>query len=233
MKSRYKHVFFDLDHTLWDFAKNSWETLAEVWKKFELYRLARIPLEEFRNRYEIQNKRLWIQYHRGQISKQELRETRFQKVMESFDADRFLDPYLLEEYYLDTCPFKTSLIDGSIEVLDYLVEMGYGLHILSNGFEETTIRKLESSEIKKYFENIITSEKLGVTKPQPEFFIKAMSISKTTPKETVMIGDNLSTDILGAQNAGIDQIYYNPKKSSHKESPTYEIIHLGEIQNIL
>ncbi len=233
MRSPYSHVFFDLDHTIWDFERNSWETLEEVWQKFDLYRLARIPLEGFRENYKRENFELWAKYNHGEISKQDIRERRFKKVMENFNAERILDPYLLEEFYLDNCPKKTSLIDGAVEVLEYLESSGYELYVLSNGFEETTHEKMENSGIKGFFKNTITSEGLGVTKPKVEFFEKALDISGSRIKETIMIGDNLNTDIKGAQNTGIDQIYFNPYESEHEENPTHEIRHLLEIKNIL
>ncbi len=233
MTARYNHVFFDLDHTIWDFETNSWETLEEVWQKFDLFKIAKIPLEDFRNRYREENHKLWVRYNKGEIGKKEIRNTRFKTVLEIFDANRFLDHYLLEEYYLDTCPLKTSLVEGSIEVLDYLIDKGYELHVLSNGFEETTERKLNNSGIKGYFKNTLTSEQLGVTKPQESFFTQAMDISGSTRDEVIMVGDNLSTDIMGAKNAGIDQIYFNPYKAEHQEEPTYEIHQLMEIRNIL
>ena len=134
------------------------ETLEDVWSHFQLYKLAGIEFDPFARKYLKVNAALWKKYNQQKISKQELRETRFKTVLEFFEADKFLEPFLLEDFYLNQCPYKPHLIEGSIEILDYLKDKGYELHVLSNGFEETTHLKLENSGIENYFLKTLTSE---------------------------------------------------------------------------
>lgn len=229
----YKHLFFDLDHTIWDFHRNSHEAIEEVFDNFHIQKLGGIDFNSFLKRYREVNGSLWKQYNHGKINKSELRDARFKRVLSSFDLDKSLDSRLLEKLYMDVCPRKPNLVEGALDLLDYLQAKGYDLHILTNGFEETTITKLSSSNILDYFKVTVTSEGLQTTKPNAEFFERAMEKAKSTPEDTLMIGDNLDTDIKGAKNVGIDQVYYNPEENKHKEEVTFEIKRLRELKEIL
>ena len=228
----YKHLFFDLDHTLWDFEKNAQETLTELLAELSDQGMQRISIEEFFPRYREHNDEMWRRYRMGQIDKATLRTTRFQRALEEFGiADRAVAKWM-EFEYLDRSPYKKHLFPEAIETLEYLRQR-YVLHIITNGFEEVQHIKLRESTLGEHFDVIVTSEQAGVRKPHANIFRYALSRTGAEKRESLMIGDNLEADILGAQQAGWDQVYFNPEKTLHSEKPTYEITHLGELREFL
>ena len=228
----YKHIFFDLDRTLWDFDANSYETLLELCEMYSLKDKGIADYDEFIKIYKAHNDSLWDLYRVNKISQEDLRRERFQRVL----ADYKVDDYILSEKmgndYVELCPRKSKLYPFAIEVLQYLKEK-YSLHIITNGFDKTQHIKLDHANLRSYFINIVTSEKLGVKKPDPRIFEYALDIAGSTSKEALYIGDNLSVDILGCQNSGIDGVYFNPQKSSHSEDVRYEISCLSQLKEIL
>ena len=211
MKATVKHIFFDLDHTLWDFETNSTLTLKELFERFDLG--VKIDSEDaFVKRYKEINAHYWSLYRVGQIKKSELRNIRFEKTLEHFG---FSDPDLtntLSEEYVSTCPLKPNLMPGCIEVLDYLYER-YDLHIITNGFEEIQAIKLQKSGIDKYFQHVVTSEKIDRRKPDPVIFNHAGNLTSSSGTENLMIGDHYEADVLGARAVGWHAIHFDPENT--------------------
>jgi putative hydrolase of the HAD superfamily len=228
---KYKHIFFDLDRTLWDFDKNSSLTLIEIIDRFDLANKIG-DREVFCQKYHKHNDFVWDLYRNNQIKKQELRRERFRLLLADFNL---FDSKLIEsidKYYVENSPRKPILIDSADDVLEYL-NSKYCLHIISNGFQEVQELKLSSSKIRHYFKFIFTSDKIGVSKPKRQFFEYAVKSANARKTESLVIGDDMQNDIIGARNFNIDQIWYNPPGEIANIKPTFEIRHLKEIQDIL
>lgn len=228
----YKHLFFDLDHTLWDFETNSRETLQELYEQHNLGSLGVTSFKHFHETYLPINDKFWYMFHNGKVTKEQLRQGRFRATLSRFAIE---DEALIESLahgYLSTSPNKASLLPGAIEVLEYL-DKKYALHIITNGFSEVQHIKINNSGLKPFFKNIIVSDEIGMKKPQPEIFMHALQLSGGEQSNTAMIGDSLFTDIEGARNVGIDTIYFNPKRNWHKAHVTYEIQSLQQLRDIL
>ena len=227
----YKCIFFDLDHTLWDYEGNAREMLFELHAYYNLLDKG-IPFEDFHQHFRVINLQLWDLYDRGLIDNEVIRTQRFRKVLEKFN---FVDDKLsanLSHEYLYGCPKKCNLIPYAKEVLEYL-SRSYSLTVVTNGFEEIQHVKLLSGNITQYFNHVITSQKAGYKKPARQIFDYALAVNNLACNEVVMIGDNLITDIGGAQNACIDTIFYNPGAVSHSSQVHHEIKCLSELQRIL
>lgn len=231
-ESKFKHVFFDLDRTLWDFEINSKETLSDIFLAFKLKEKGVPSLEDFINNYQIHNEALWKLYRKDNIKKEELRSKRFNLTLKAFNIYNEKLAFDIGEQYVRDSPVKTKLFPFTIEVLEYLYK-SYDLHIITNGFQEVQYVKLSNSNILKYFRNIVTSEEVGKKKPSLAIFNYALRIANANINNSVMIGDDLDADIIGAKSLGLDQIYFNPKKYSHNQQVTYEIACLSELMSIL
>ncbi|HEX8548098.1 MAG TPA: YjjG family noncanonical pyrimidine nucleotidase [Cytophagaceae bacterium] len=231
MKSPYKHILFDLDHTLWDFDKNCSETLEELYQQYNLSTNG-FSLEDLIVTYKHINSIMWKDYHHHKISKEEIRSQRFVLTFKFLGVDERRIPAALNDDFMRICPTKSNLIPYAREVLSYLKD-SYQLHILTNGFKESQDLKINSSQIRAYFKEIINSEICGFLKPDKKMFDFAINKIAAEAKDCVMIGDDLVADVLGAKGAGIDHVYYNPLKTKHSESLTYEINCLSELKSIL
>lgn len=230
--SKYRHLFFDLDHTLWDFETNSQEALLDLYARHQLAERLKAPVHEFLAAYYRINDALWAQYRKGEVSKEALRHLRFQRAFHSFaplEEDSILQ---FEAEYMALAPRKTALMPGTLELLSAL-KPHFGMHIITNGFAETQSVKLAHSGLATFFDHIICSDELGVNKPEAKIFVHAMKLAGAERRESLMIGDNLQVDILGARNAGLDQVYYNPQKEAHDQKPSFEISDLRELIPIL
>lgn len=206
-----KHIFFDLDHTLWDFDTNSKIALAEIFDNFNLKDKIS-SFDDFFQIYIRENELCWELYRQNKIKKDYLRSLRFSRTLELLNIhDKTLAKRIGDEY-VRISPYKTTLMEGTIEVLTYL-NTKYKLHIITNGFEEIQFIKLQSSKINHYFQHIITSETAGVKKPNPKIFQLALKKSNSSATETMMIGDNYEVDILGAEKIGIQGILFDPQKT--------------------
>ena len=228
----YKHLFFDLDHTLWDFDANAREALTEVFAQFELFKKATVSFENFYNIYLQHNEVLWDRYHKGLISAEELKWKRMWRTLLDFKIG---DEKLAREMsgkFLDILPTKKLLFPYTLEILGYLKEKKYGIHLITNGFEKTQWNKLNHSGLGAYFTHVITSETSNSLKPKKEIFEYALDKASATLAESIMIGDNIDTDILGAMNAGLDTVYVNHINAATKIKPTYVIHHLKELEDI-
>ncbi len=227
----YRNVFFDLDRTLWNFEQNATETLLEIIAHFNLNQLIGNK-EEFVERYNYYNDRLWEDYRAGAIKKTELRHVRFQQLFSHYNIS---DPALIAQisrFFLNENPSKKALMPGAVELLEYLSRK-YRICIISNGFHDVQLTKIISSGISRYIYKVFTSDQIGAAKPSKEIYNYSVSSINARKAESIMIGDDDVKDIKGAQAAGIDQIYYNPEGKSHQLKPTYEVRHLSEITSIL
>ena len=223
-----KHIFFDLDHTIWDFDRNAEETLNELYNTYKLNELGLNSCSDFIAIYTKNNHQLWADYHLGKITKDFLRAERFSKTFIQLGIHPDSVPHQFEDDYVNISPTKTNLFEGAENVLSYLKEK-YTLHIISNGFKETTLTKMNLSGLNPYFDNVIISEDVGVNKPNPEIFEYALDKAKAAKGESIMIGDSLEADIYGALNFGMEAIFFNPTKKKKPEDINREIIHLEEL----
>jgi len=228
---RYKHLFFDLDHTLWDFEANSDATLREMFNTYQLDRFF-IDYEDFHAKYEVHNLYLWAQYRRGKVKKNTLNVQRFYLPFTEVGFDDITVAQEFAKDYLAISATKTLLFPNTIEVLEKL-QQNYELHIITNGFKEVQIKKLSNSGLRPFFKHIYISELIGVQKPDKYFFEYSIKSSHASKKESLVIGDSIEADIMGAKKAGIDQVYFNTRKVKHNKEITYEISDLKELLNIL
>lgn len=232
MTTKYRHLFFDLDHTLWDFEANSKEALRELYAQDDWQAILGVEAAEFLNTYYRHNDFLWAQYREGKVTKEKLRHQRFVNSFQEFGYTDLKKILAFEAEYMALAPRKTKLFPGALETLSALKER-YQLHIITNGFEETQIIKIASSGLQAFFSELVCSDQIGVNKPQARIFIEALNRAGATRKESLMIGDNLGVDILGARDVGMDQVYFNPAERPHQEKPSYEIRELPELLNFL
>lgn len=234
MDKKYNHIFFDLDHTLWDFEKNSTEVLSHLYDLHNLMDLADFTKEDFCAKFREVNLNLWQSYNEKRLDRASLRENRFSFVMEALGAKGEQISKKLAEDYLKRCPTMHHVFPFTREVLDYLKnKRGYVLHVITNGFEDVQHIKIKSAGLTDFFDEVITADAAGYQKPDKEIFGYALSKIKCQEDECIMVGDNLEADVVGAKNAQIDQVYFNPSKLPHKETITYEISCLSELQQIL
>jgi putative hydrolase of the HAD superfamily len=229
---KYKHVFFDLDRTLWDFEKNAREAYQEIYDKYDLKQLGIPSIDDFTKSYLHHNDILWSLYREGKIEKVYLKSRRFELTLLDFGIT---DPQLAKKIghdYVTISPQKTNLFPHAHEALKYLSEK-YPLHIITNGFEEVQDSKLRNSRLDQYFAHVITSEAAGCKKPTSCIFNFALETVGTSAGECVMIGDDFEVDIIGAAGIGMDAIFFNPHQVSHNGGATFEIHDLIELKGIL
>ncbi len=223
-----KHVFFDLDHTLWDFETNSDIAFKTIFDQHSL----RFDIPKFLNYYKRINENYWKLYREEKITKDELRYGRlkdaFVKINLEVD-DKIIDELAID--YIDVLPNNNQLFEGTLEILEHL-KPNYKLHIITNGFNEVQYKKIKNSGLSSYFDKIITSEDAGVKKPNSLIFKYALKTINSPAKEAIMIGDNWEADIMGAINNGIDAIYFNSHKKAVAEN-IKSVHHLIEIKQYL
>ncbi|NGM64859.1 YjjG family noncanonical pyrimidine nucleotidase [Sphingobacterium sp. SGR-19] len=225
-----KDIFFDLDHTIWDFDKNAQETLHELYYKYRFDKLiGKTDSDLFIETYTVNNHRLWELYHHGKIDKPTLRRLRFADTFTQLGVEPELFPSAFEVEYLNICPTKTNLFPNAVETLTYL-QRKYSLHLISNGFKEACEKKLAHSKLTSYFKTIVISELFGVNKPDRRIFEYALQNGKAERETSIMIGDNLDADVRGAQNAGIDAIFFNAIGLEQPKDVRHMIRDLGELQ---
>ncbi len=232
IQRKYEHLFFDLDHTIWDFEMNSKETLAELFEKYHLHEKGITDFEVFFKQYNIHNNRLWDRYHKGFIKQEELKWKRMWLTLLDYKiADEPLSKQLAVDF-LTILPNKKNLFPYTIEILDYLTEKKYQLHLITNGFEATQHKKLANSNLSHYFKQIITSEGSNSLKPNKEIFDYAFLKTNALPHHSIMIGDNLEADIQGGINAGIDTIFVNHINAEPHIHATYVVTNLKMLEAI-
>ncbi|MFD0796667.1 YjjG family noncanonical pyrimidine nucleotidase [Maribacter chungangensis] len=217
-------VFFDLDHTLWDFEKNSALTFERILPEHDIT----VPLKKFLEVYVPANLVFWRMYREERITKAELRYQRLKSVFDRLEyqvSDRTINS--IAEAYIDQLSSHTNLFPNAQEVLDYL-KPNYQLHIITNGFQEIQEKKLRNAGIYTYFKQVIDSEMAGVKKPNPVIFNLALEKANVRPETSLMIGDSLEADILGAKAAGLHALHFNAHgEARHEHSPM-----IGELREI-
>lgn len=229
---KYRHLFFDLDHTLWDFDRNSAESITELFDTFRLADTGVTSAAEFSTHFIAINRQLWADYDRNIITHGYIRENRFPMVFKSLGVDASLIQADLNAEYLNILPRKPHLLESAREVLNYL-KGRYTMHIITNGFAEIQAVKMDSAEIAHYFTHVITNGLVDAKKPDPAIFNYAMEISGANVAESLMIGDSYGADILGAKGVGMDTVFYNTAGLVVEDKPTYDIRHWNELMAIL
>lgn len=229
----YKHLFFDLDHTLWDFETNAKQTLLELFELNDLYATVTPDFELFYTHYSYHNKKLWDRYHHGYITQEELKWKRMWHALLEFKIGDEKLSRKLSGQFLERLPLKKALFPHTTEILNFLKAKQYKLHLITNGFEKVQWAKLENAGIGHYFSSVITSELACCLKPQRAIFDFAIEHAGCCYAESLMLGDNLDADIQGAMNAGMDTVFVNHLREDTKLKPTYIIHHLKELETIL
>lgn len=229
---KYRHLFFDLDHTLWDFEANARATLVTLHEELQLEERGVHDFELFYRNYLVHNEMLWEHYRKGMIKQDELRMKRMRLALLDF---KIADEVLSEKMnirFLDLLPTRNVLFPYAIEMLKYLEGKGYELHLITNGFESVQHSKLKHSGLDVFFREVITSESSNSIKPNKEIFEFAFMKTGADPARSIMIGDTLEVDIQGAMNAGIDQVFVNYHGLETTLRPTYTISSLKELESI-
>ena len=229
----YKDLFFDLDHTLWDFELNSKETMQELYSNHHIAALGITDFDAFFNIYTAHNHRLWDRYAKGFIKQEELRWKRIYLSLLDFKiANEQLSKDMSLEF-LQILPTKKKLFPHTIEILNYLKEKDYKMHLITNGFESVQMQKIKNADIAHYFTEVITSETSNSLKPNKEIFEFALKTTNATLSESIMIGDNETADIQGGINIGMDTVFVNHLKVAPTLPATYTITHLKELEALL
>lgn len=221
-------VFFDLDHTLWDFDRNSALAFENVFKKHKI----ELSLLDFLKEYEPINLIYWKKYREETVTKEQLRRGRLKDTFNIFKMKFPLEIIdAMATSYIEELPVNNHLLLDTVEILEYLVTK-YNLHIITNGFQEVQYLKLNNSGIKKYFSTVTTSEEVGLKKPHPVIFEIALKKACVSPQKSIMIGDSLEADIIGAKNAGMNTLFFNYRNENVTEN-FFVINELSEIKNYL
>ncbi|MEP7373684.1 MAG: YjjG family noncanonical pyrimidine nucleotidase [Chitinophagaceae bacterium] len=229
---KYKHLFFDLDHTLWDFEANARATLETLYEDLELKKKGVNDFELFYKNYLGYNEMLWERYRKGFIKQEELRIKRMRLALLDFKiADEVL-AQKMNVQFLELLPTRTILFPHTKEILQWLLNKNYELHLITNGFEKVQHSKLKYSGLDIFFKEVITSEGSNSLKPNKEIFEFAFLKANANPSSSIMIGDTIDVDIQGAINAGIDQVFVNHTGISTDIQPTFMVTSLKELKDI-
>ena len=230
---KYKHLFFDLDHTLWDFDANAKATLEQLHGDLKLGDRGIHDLELFHKNYIMHNEKLWERYRKGFIKQDELRVKRMMLCLMDFKVANDELAREMSDLFLQLLPTRTIIFPDTKEVLQYLTDKGYKLHLITNGFEEVQHDKLRHSGLDVFFNEVITSEGSKSLKPNKEIFEYALNVTGASVEESIMLGDSLDVDILGAMNFGMDQVHVNYLGIEQHIKPTYTINKLVDLKKIL
>ncbi len=230
---KYTTIFFDLDDTLVDTAQNNKEALRDIYTDYKFDE--HYPgFDVFYRKFQSINLNLWDLYAHNKITKDTLKITRFMDTLKGSVEISPEESLKMNDDFLERVNTKKNVIEGVKDILEYL-KPKYQLYILSNGFEEVQDHKMRNANLKPYFEKVILSDHIGVNKPSPQIFNYALDQARVSNNSTIMIGDNINTDIMGAKNSNIDQVWYNPGNlaDEYNIKPTYTIQNLGELKQIL
>lgn len=228
-----QHIFFDLDNTLWDHRRNAYLTIKDLFDKEEITLKYNIDFEEFHSVYHEINERLWEQIRDGEIDKEYLRKHRFYDTFKRFGIDDLELSMYFEEHFLDKILNYNHLVESAEYILDHLKAKDYTLHIISNGFQEVTERKCILSGIDHYFKTITSADSVGVRKPDPAIFEYSLGLSKAKKEESILIGDDWIADVIGAQNFGMDVIFFDVLNENKDVENLKVIKHLLQIKDHL
>lgn len=228
-----QHIFFDLDNTLWDHRRNAKLALEDLFKREQIREKYSLTFEEFHKEYFTVNENLWAQIRDGEIDKEYIRKFRFHNTFLFFGIDDFELAQRFEINFLDEIVSYNHLVEGAFELLEYLSQKKYRLHVLSNGFKEVTYRKCELSGIKNYFETITSADEINIRKPQPEIFEYALNKSGTKKAESVIIGDDWIADIEGGLAFGMKAIFFDVFNDNYTAENVKTVKKLSEIHELL
>ena len=229
----YKDLFFDLDHTIWDFELNSKETIQELYDTHKLAELGITDFDAYFKIYSAHNHRLWDRYTKGFIKQEELRWKRIYLSLLDFKIANEKLAKEMSVQYLDILPFKKNLFPYTIEILNYLKDKEYKMHLITNGFETVQLHKIKNSKIDHFFTAVITSEASNSLKPHAGIFEYALKTTNAALENSIMIGDNEAADIQGGINFGMDTVFVNHLQVTPSVQATYTITHLKELEAIL
>ncbi len=237
------HIFFDLDDTLWDFSRNTHDTLGEMFLHFNFTEIFNpentLPLTQknFQNAFPIVNEILWDNLSKKLIDANTLRNIRFQEVLKYLGHDISLEfSKKLSDFYMEHSPTKPHLVDGAWELLENLKQKGHKIHIITNGFENIQHQKIKSAGIGHFFTHIITSEQTNVKKPDSKMYHYACALVEELPQNCMMIGDHWENDVEGALQVGMKTLFFNPSKKIVLNQETHispQIHFLSEIVNFI
>jgi len=226
---KHSHLFFDLDHTLWDTDRNAEESLGEIYEELKLTEKGVPSFNQFHSIYQQHNQRLWGLYSDNKIGKEALRVHRFIHTLQEFEIHDSEIAHAIADKFVERTPHKQYLISGTIELLDAL-HSKFKLSIITNGFKEAQHVKMKASGLSKYFDTVFVSEEVGVHKPDPKIFTHAMlHTGAKDASECMMIGDTYQTDVFGALNAGMTAVHYSPFDEKKHNAPVITIRNLGEL----
>lgn len=226
------HIFFDLDHTLWDTDKNSEESLRELFHELDLQATGIPDFESFHSSYRQHNNRLWGLYAENKVGRDAVRLHRFIHTLSDFNIHTRETAESISDRFMERTPHKKYLIEGAVEVLEYL-SAKYYVAVITNGFSETQHIKLRGSGLDHHFSKIFISEEIGAHKPDPVIYMHAMKLSGAAKAENcLMIGDTYTTDVIGAVNAGWHAVHLLPDGAPHGD-PVITIRKLEELKSLL
>ena len=231
--TKYQHIFFDLDNTLWDFDKSSILAFDKIYEIFNLINYGIPNAKDFHKTYFDHNNRLWEQYRQGKIDKEFLKTERFRLPLNDYGIVNEKLAIDLGESYTDLAARLVALVPNTMETLFYLKEKNYKIHLITNGFLEVQSIKMKASGLDTMIDSSFVSEVVGFKKPDHRIFHHAINEVGGSIENSVMIGDDLSVDIIPAKEIGMTHIYFNRKKISHNEKLDYEIYDLIEICDII
>lgn len=224
-----KHIFFDLDHTLWDFEKNSALAFNKIFQELNFD----IDSQQFMDIYNPINVAYWKLYERNEIDQEALRVNRLKDAFAAINFEVTSEEInAISHLFIEYLTSNNHLIDGTIELLDYLKDK-YTLHIITNGFSFVQDVKLQKSNLTNYFVTITNSEVAGHKKPHKNIFQYALSVANASKNESIMVGDSIEADVLGAMNFGIKAVYFNPANDDVLHNEIIHIQKLTQLKNIL
>lgn len=227
-----RQLFFDLDRTLWDFETNSKRALQFLYKELSLGDTIE-HFNHFHHTYVRVNAELWTLYGKGKLSKEALRDERFKKALAHHDIHDVDLAVKMSDGYIEMSPKQTALFPNAIETLEELKKQEYRMHIITNGFKEVQFIKLENSGLRTYFDLVLCSEEIGVTKPHREIFNYAQRTVDCKTEHAIMIGDDFKADIIGALNAGWTAVHFDPEHKFKKERTVKRIRDLSEVPEVV
>ncbi|MGM0478913.1 MAG: YjjG family noncanonical pyrimidine nucleotidase [Bacteroidota bacterium] len=230
--SKIKHVFFDLDRTLWDFESNSKSALEQLFEELKL-RDHLESFEAFHHTYKQINADWWNQYRKGQVQKEALRVGRFSETLNRFKIENESLALELANRYVEVSPYQTNLFPGTIETLEALKRENHALHIITNGFKEVQFVKLKNSRLIHFFDDVLCSEEVGANKPDPHVFRSALQRTGAKSEESMMVGDDFEADVLGAEKCGIKGVLFDPHDHFQENNAVRKIRFLQEIRSIV
>ncbi|MGS0748408.1 YjjG family noncanonical pyrimidine nucleotidase [Halpernia sp. GG3] len=228
-----EHIFFDLDNTLWDHRKNARLTLDILFKRYEVEEVHHINFEDFHTAYDIVNEDLWAKIRDEKIDKEHLQKHRFYDTFLRFNIDDFELSQKFEHHFLDEIIAFNEVVPGTFEILDYLKNKNYPLHIITNGFHEVTHRKIDGAKLTHYFETVTSADEVDVRKPNPKIFDYALNLANAKREESILIGDDWIADFQGGKNYGLDVIFFDVFKEKSDLKDIKRIENLIEIKDYL